>query len=142
VARVSSGNKTERFGFIARLSSVLSPRYLCKLFQVSPSGFYKWRVRCLSDRVKANQQLLVKIRRIYDESRGSYGSPRVHAQLRREGELVSRSRVERLMSKAGLVGKAALVYRRHATAKRLYESLPNLRLDRGMPEGINEQWVI
>lgn len=141
MARVSGGSKAERFGFIARLSSVLSPRYLCKLFQVSPSGFYKWRVRGLSDRAKANQQLLVKIRRIYDESRGSYGSPRVHAQLRREGELVSRSRVERLMRKAGLVGKAALVYRRHAAVRRLYESLPNLRLDRGTPGGINEQWV-
>ena len=141
MARVSSGNKAERFGFIARLSSELGPGYLCKLFQVSPSGFYKWRVRGLSDRTKANQLLLDKIRRIYDESRGTYGSPRVHAQLRREGEVVSRSRVERLMRKACLVGKAARVYRRQATVKRLYESLPNLRLARGTPMGINEQWV-
>ena len=141
MARVSSGDKTERFEFIARLKSELGPRYLCNLFQVSPSGFYKWRVRGLSARAKANQLLLDKIRRIYDESRGSYGSPRVHAQLRREGEVVSRSRVERLMRKAGLVGKAARVYRRHATVKRLYESLPNLRLCRGTPKGINEQWV-
>ena len=141
MARVSSGNKTQRFGFIARFSSILGPRYLCKWLEVSLSGFYKWRERGLSDRAKANQALLVKIRRIFADSRESYGSPRVHAQLRREGELVSRSRVERLMCKAGLVGKAAKIYRRHATVKRLYESLPNLRLERPNPSKINEQWV-
>ena len=141
MATVSSRTKTERFGFIADFSSVLGPRYLCNLFQVSPSGFYKWRDRGLSDRAKTNQRLLRKIRRIFDESRGTYGSPRVHAQLRREGELVSRSRVERLMRKACLVGKAARVYRRHALVKRLYESLPNLRLERPIPTKVNEQWV-
>lgn len=141
MATVSSGNKTERFGFIARFGSDLGVGYLCDWLKVSPAGFYRWRARGLSDRAKANQDLIKKIRRIFDDSHGSYGSPRVHAQLRREGVKVSRSRVERLMRKAGLVGKAARIYRRQPSAKRFYESLPNLRLDRPQPKKANEQWV-
>lgn len=141
MATVSSGNKTERFGFIERFGCVLGVGYLCNWLKVSPSGFYKWRDRGLSNRAKENQALAEHIRRIFAESRGTYGSPRVHAQLRREGVKVSRSRVERLMRKAGLVGKAARVYRRKPLAKRLYESLPNLRLDRPAPTQKNEQWV-
>ena len=106
-----------------------------------PSGFYKWRDRGLSNRAKENQALTEHIRRIFDESRGIYGSPRVHAQLRREGVKVSGSRVKRLMRKAGLVAKASRVYRRQPLAKWLYESLTNLRLDRTAPTKKNEQWV-
>ena len=141
MAAVSSGNKAERFGFIAQFGSEFGVRYLCDWLGVSPGGFYKWRERGLSDRAKANQVLLEKIQRIYDDSRGSYGSPRVHAQLRREGEAVSRGRVERLMRKAGLVGKAAQIYRRRAWIKPFHASLPNLRVSRSEPKVINEQWV-
>lgn len=141
MATVSSGNKAERFGFIDRFGSELGVRYLCAWLNVSPGGFYKWQSRGLSRRAKENLELLKKIRRIFKDSRGAYGSPRVHAQLLREGEQVSRGRVERLMRKAGLVGKAALVYRRKALVKPFYTSLPNLRLDRPKPQGINEQWV-
>jgi len=141
VATVPSGNKAERFGFIAQFGSEFGVRYLCEWLKVSPSGFYKWRNRELSDRARANQVLLKKIQRIYEESRGSYGSPRVHAQLRREGEKVSRSRVERVMHKAGLVGKAAQIYRRQAWVKPFHASLPNLRIDRPKPKAANEQWV-
>ena len=141
MATVSSGNKTERFGFINRFGSELGVRYLCDWLNVSPGGFYKWRDRGLSNRAKANIELLDKIRRIFVENRGAYGSPRVHAQLLRDGEQVSRGRVERLMRRAGLVGKAALVYRRRALVKPFYTSLPNLRLGRPKPKGVNEQWV-
>lgn len=141
MATVSNGNKAERFGFIAQFGSEFGVRYLCKWLDVSPGGFYKWRDRGLSNRAKANQVLLEKIQRIYDDSRGSYGSPRVHAQLRRDGEKVSRSRVERLMRTAGIVGKAARIYRRHASVKPFHTSLPNLRLNRPEPKAINEQWV-
>lgn len=141
MARVPSGSKTERFGFIDRFGSELGVRYLCDWLAVSRGGYYKWRDRGLSPREKENQALLKKIKRIYEESRTSYGSPRVHAQLLREGERVSRGRVERLMRKACLVGKAARVYRRHAVTKAFYRSLPNLRLDRPAPTAVNQQWV-
>jgi transposase InsO family protein len=108
---------------------------------VSRSGYYKWRSRRLSIRALRNQELLVKVKRIFDESRTAYGSPRVHAQLLREGEQTSRGRVERLMRKAGLVGKAARIYRRKSLPSVFFHSLPNLRLDIPEPDGINQQWV-
>ena len=141
MAWVSSGKQKERFGFIERFCSDLSVRYLCNWLGVSPQGFYQWRGRGLSDRAKKNQDLSSKIKRIFEESGTSYGSPRVHAQLLREGEKVSRGRVERLMREAGLVGKAARIYRRKAVKKALYYSLPNLRLDIPEPDGIDQQWV-
>lgn len=141
MARVSSGNKTERFKFISQYGVELGVRYLCKWLNVSASGYYKWKGRGLSQRDYSNQILLEKIKRIYDMSNRAYGSPRVHAQLCREGEQVSRGRVERLMAKAGLIGKAALVYRRKPVTKPHYKSLPNLRLERPKPTHINQQWV-
>lgn len=141
MARVSSENKKERFEFINQHGIELGVGYLCKWLDVSPSGFYKWRERDLSQRDRANQSLLEKIKRVYYESNRAYGSPRVHAQLCREGETASRGRIERLMAKAGLVGRAAIVYRRKPLTKPHYKSLPNLRLEKPMPTRINQQWV-
>ena len=141
MARVSNGNKKERFKFISHHGDELGVRYLCKWLDVSPSGFYDWRDRGLSQRDHANQDLLEKIKRVYYESNRAYGSPRVHAQLCREGETVSLGRIERLMSKAGLVGRAAIVYRRKPLTEPHYKSLPNLRLEKPMPTRINQQWV-
>ena len=114
MARVSNGNKSERVGFIDHYGSQLGYRYLCDWLEVSPAGYYKWRDRGISKRAQENRLWLIKIQRIFDDSQTTYGSPRVHEQLCREGEKISPGRVERLMRTAGLVGKAARVYRRKA----------------------------
>jgi transposase InsO family protein len=77
---------------------------LCRVAGVSRSSFYAWRNRPLSARARANAELLVEIREIYQASRGTYGAPRVKGQLRRRGHRVSRHRVARLMATDGLVG--------------------------------------
>ncbi|MDH5217572.1 MAG: IS3 family transposase [Gammaproteobacteria bacterium] len=141
MATVSSGSKTERFGFIERHGEVLGVRYLCEWLDVSPSGFYKWRERGESKREKSDRELLEKITRIFVDSDTTYGSPRVFEQLRQEGERVGRSRVERLMREAGLVGKAARIYRRKAATRSAYMKLPNLRIDKPAPTAVNQQWV-
>jgi transposase InsO family protein len=64
---------------------------------VSPSGYYAWRKRAPSRRERDNQQLLEKIRSIHAKSHKTYGSPRVHAQLRKQGFSCSRKRVAELM---------------------------------------------
>jgi transposase InsO family protein len=69
----------------------------CKVLGVSTSGYYAWLKRQPSKRAVANQNLLSDIRRIHWDSHKRYGSPRVHAALRAEGQLVSRGRVEKLM---------------------------------------------
>lgn len=141
MASVSSGSKAERFGYIARYGSELGVRYLCHWLNVSRSGYYKWRKRLESERDQANRRLLKKIENIFFKHETNYGSPRVHAALREQGELVNRKRVERLMREAGLVGKAGRLYRRKAVPDKFYTKLPNLRFDKPAPTGMNQQWV-
>lgn len=78
---------------------------LCRVMKVSKSGYYSWRSRPPSQRAKANAALTEKIRRIHRDSRGTYGAPRVHAELQASSGLrCSRKRVARLMRRAGLSG--------------------------------------
>jgi len=77
----------------------------CELLQVSRSAFYDWHAHRPSARQLADDALGERIERIYDDSRGTYGWPRVHAALRREGVCASRKRVARIMRQKGLVGR-------------------------------------
>lgn len=77
---------------------------MCRVLEVSRSGYYAWAARPPSERAVANAALLVEIRRVHGESDGTYGSRRVHAQLRRDGREVNVKRVERLMRVEGIQG--------------------------------------
>lgn len=77
---------------------------MCRVLQVSRSGYYAWAARLPSERAVANAGLVDEIRRVHAESDGTYGSRRVHAQLRREGREVNLKRVERLMRVEGIQG--------------------------------------
>ena len=70
---------------------------MCRVLGVSASGFYAWQRRPPSARAEANASLVERIRRIHQESRRTYGSPRVHAALRAQGVVCNHKRVERLM---------------------------------------------
>ena len=74
------------------------------MLRVSRSGYYGWRDGSLSKRSRENAALTQKIREIHRRSRQTYGSPRIHAELRALGTRCSRKRVERLMRQAGLRG--------------------------------------
>ena len=77
---------------------------MCRVLGVSRSGFYAWCRRGSSERRLANQGLMRRIRTIHADSRGTYGAPRVHAELADEGCSVSRKRIARLMRWDGLRG--------------------------------------
>ena len=77
---------------------------MARVLGVSASGFYDWRDRAPSERRKEDERLLRCIRTIHAVSHGTYGAPRVHAELRAEGAQVGRKRVARPMRKAGIVG--------------------------------------
>jgi putative transposase len=78
---------------------------LCRVLGVSRAGYYAWQDRPPSAQAVADQQLTEQIRGIHQRSRGTYGAPRVHAELRLDhGMHVARKRVARLMRAAGLVG--------------------------------------
>ena len=77
---------------------------LCRTVGVNRSGYRKWRGRPPSARDEADAELLTAIRAVHEQSRSTYGAPRVHGQLRRRGVRVGRKRVARLMRDAGLAG--------------------------------------
>jgi len=75
---------------------------MCEVLGVSTSGYYDWRKRPLSKRKQENQALLERIEDIHAQSRKTYGSPRVHRVLKREGRVVGKNRVARLMRENGI----------------------------------------
>jgi putative transposase len=77
---------------------------MCRVLSVSPSGYYAWRKRPLSARARADVELTAQIQAIHRESRGTYGAPRVHAELAAQGQRLGRKRVARLMRSAGVRG--------------------------------------
>jgi putative transposase len=77
---------------------------MCRVLGVSPSGYYAWRKRPLSPRARADVELSAEIHAIHRESRGTYGAPRIHAELAARGLRVGRKRVARLMRGPGLQG--------------------------------------
>jgi putative transposase len=92
------------FRFIEAEQACFPISLSARLLGVSRSGFHAWRCRPPSDRALSDAWLTEKIKEIHGQSRGTYGSPRIHAELRRQGIRVGRKRVERLMRQAGLSG--------------------------------------
>jgi len=95
---------------------------LCRMLGVSKSGYYAWRQRPPSKRSREDAALTEKIREIHRRSRETYGSPRVHAELRALGTRCGRKRVARLMRKAGLRG--CMRGRRKRTTRRSGRAVP------------------
>jgi putative transposase len=94
------------FRFIAAMKAEHSIQIMCRVLGVSRSGFHAWARREPSARALADQALTGRIAEIHVGSLKTYGSPRVHAELRlADGVRVGRKRVERLMRDAGLSGQ-------------------------------------
>ena len=77
---------------------------MCRVLKVSRSGYYAWHDRPPSARAERDAVLAEQIKAYHAESDGSYGAPRIHADLQEAGERISRKRVARLMREHGLVG--------------------------------------
>ncbi len=91
-----------KFEFIDAQKAHFPVDFMCQQLGVSRSGYYAWKERPESERHKADQALAEVVTRIHRDSRGTYGSPRVHAELRARGQRVSRKRVARLMTEQEL----------------------------------------
>jgi putative transposase len=106
-----------RFRFISQHLREFGVARLCAVMEVSRSGFYAWRRRSTSARKREDGRLQVLIRGIHKKSRGTYGVPRVHQELRAMGEPISRKRVARLMVEDGLEGRSPRRSGRFSTTK-------------------------
>jgi transposase InsO family protein len=104
-----------RFQFVADHMSAFGVKRLCRLIGVARSSFYYW-LRTAPERAAraaADAALAARIRVVHSDSKGTYGSPRVAAELREAGERVNRKRVERIMRQHRIVG--VHLRRRHRT---------------------------
>jgi putative transposase len=115
-----------RFQFIADRRDEFPVRRMCTVLGVSPSGYYAWRKRPPSAREMANQKLLSKIEAVFEESKETYGSPRVYRELNRQGVKCSEKRSARLMRLRGLKAKQTRRYRTTTKRNRAHPVAPNL----------------
>lgn len=114
---------------------------MCQVFEVSPSGYYAWRDRPLSQRAQANAALVKEIKDIHEESRKTYGSPRVHAELLARGFTAGKNRVARLMRAANIRARRKQKGTRTTDSQHSYPVAPNLLQRDFTARRPNEKWL-
>lgn len=101
--------------------AIFSIRAMCRVLEVSASGYYAWRRRMMSVRAREDEKLQQRIETIHRLSRQTYGVPRIHAELQEQGTRVGRKRVARLMKASALRGvsrrKSTVTTRRDRSAR-------------------------
>lgn len=99
---------------------------MCAVLGVSRGGYYAWASRAESARAADDRVLAAEIQAAHEASRGRYGSPRVHAELRARGRRVGRKRVARLMRGMGLAARRRRRFRRTTDSRHAFPIAPNL----------------
>jgi transposase InsO family protein len=129
-----------KFAFIAQ--EVAFPvETMCRVLGVTRSGFYAWKKRPKPARAKSDAQLAVKVAAAHQRSRRTYGSPRVHRELRAQGVRVGKKRVERLMRENGIQGRAKRRFKRTTDSKHGGPIAPNVLARRFARAEPNRAWV-
>ena len=102
---------------------------MCRVYGVTRAGFYAWRSRERSERERQNESLAGEIRAVHSQSRGTYGSPRVHQALRGRGHRVGKHRVARLMRAHGIKARVATIRYTSQGLQRHYTAIPKQQFD-------------
>jgi putative transposase len=132
-----------KYACIAQHSDEFKIRLMCRILEVSPSGFYAWCKREPSERALADDVLLAHVRVAFFESDRTYGAPRVQDELNEQGHHVAKKRVARLMRTEGLVARERRASV-HTTDSMHDEPIaPNLVARQFAPEAqaLNRVWV-
>jgi transposase InsO family protein len=114
---------------------------MCKVMDVSRSGYYTWRRLLPSQREQANQELVAAIRQVHQNSMKTYGSPRMHAELKAQGYTCSLNRVARLMRLHNIQAEQRRRCKVTTQSEHAYPVAPNLlnrEFDASHP---NEKWA-
>jgi len=130
-----------KYQFIAEHAHEHSVRLMCEVLGVSRSGYHKFCHGRISERAAANVRLLEHIKTIHQESRSTYGSPRVHQELKRRGIACGRHRTARLMANAGLVGRARQRFRTTTRQRKSAPAAPDLLKREFTAEHPHEVWT-
>jgi len=130
-----------KYAFIKEQSKAHSLVDLCRVLEVSTSGYYDWRDRPESERARTNRQLMTKIVVYHKASREIYGSPRIHGDLIATGETAGLNRVARLMRRHGIQSRMARKFVITTDSKNTLQPAPDRlqrNFDRDRP---NQAWV-
>jgi putative transposase len=130
-----------RFAFIRAHDQEFKTLLLCRVLGVSRSGYYAWLKRPPSERERADQELAQLIRATHQRSRGTYGSPRIHAELKAQGRKVGRKRVARLMRCAALAARQRRRFKVTTRALPGRPVAPNVLKQQFSAQGPNEKWL-
>ena len=131
-----------RYRMIAELCKTHAVGDLCQLLGVTRSGYYAWQRAGETTRELENRKLAGQIQEVFEAKRGRYGSPRITAELRRQGHKCNHKRVERLMRQAQLKGRCCKRRKVRTTDSEHNEPIaPNLLLGRPGPRKTDEVWV-
>jgi putative transposase len=130
-----------KYGFIARYGNEFSVERMSKVLGVSRSGYYAFIKIGSSKRDQINKKLIEKIKTAHAESRQTYGSPRIHAELVEQGEKCSRKRVARLMKREGIQAKMRKRFKVTTRTNPKAEAAPNLLQQDFCSPGPNQRWV-
>ena len=130
-----------KFAFISEEKVAFPVAALCRLLAVSPSGFYAAQGRPRSPHAGRDDKLAEQVVKAHTASKGRYGSPRVHAELKAAGERVGRKRVARLMREKRLVARMRRRFRTTTDSKHDFPIAPNV-LDRDFTASAPDRaWV-
>ena len=130
-----------RYAFIDTHRDGYSVSRLCRVLDVSRSGYCQWRHRPLSPRAQANAALDAAVAAIHQASRRSYGRPRIVAQLRLQGERIGGERVRRSLQRQGLRPVYKRPYRVTTDSAHRLPVAPNLLQRRFDGWSTNQAWV-
>lgn len=116
-------------------------RKMSQVFNVSTSGYYRWLGAAPSKRSQQNQQLTLAMAKLWERSRRSYGAPRIHQGLLRQGWQVSLPRVARLMRKAGMASRIRPKWIRTTDSSGKEPVAANLLMRNFNPSKLGQVWV-
>jgi putative transposase len=116
-------------------------RAMCRVLGLSPSGYYAWLKRPPSSRSIQDEALLTELERIHQQSRRTYGRPRLHAELKDDGHRVGQNRVGRLMRLGGIRGASRRKKWRTTTRDERARPAPDLVERNFAATGPDELWV-
>lgn len=130
-----------RYAFIKESRYQWAVSLMCRVLEVAVSGFYDWLNRPVSKRAQENEKLTEHILMFHCGSRCTYGSPRIHKDMKQAGYSVSENRVARLMRIQGIRGKAKRKFKTTTTSKHTRPRAENLVKQDFTATEPNKVWV-
>ena len=129
-----------KYRFIDTHRSEFRVKKMCRVLGISRSGYHEWKKQKTGMRKRQNELLLTRIVDAHEQSRKTYGSPRITAELKARGVPCSRNRIARLMRTNGIAAKTKRRYRITTRSRHTRPIAPNLLKERSV-ERPNAAWV-